>query len=707
MSNERLQPCLQSILDKVPKFAMTQNIIGKTFNDVEVGLERAVYALRWKLDIESRRAGQSLPSSSCLQLKPRFADNDAAVPRPASVETERTVSKLKRKILGIYRNHRVTVSNVLPEQEKALKELSLNSDVIVKPSDKCKGLVIMDKGEYVDKALGILADYEPIKTNPTPKVEAVTKRVIKTVMDNKVDKHLVQALLPQGSRTAEMYGLPKNHKESVPLRPIVSACGDPLDKLSWFLERILTQLLKYVPAHLPNTDTYLDRVKETYPNGFPPGTTVFSLDVKNLYGNIPIDEAVQAAINLLKAHKESINLFGLSWLDVEPLLHHCLTNSYCRFGQSFFKQKVGLPMGSRIAPPVAIIFMGAIEQVFLSTRRAQPSMYMRYIDDCFCVWPHSSEELTEYFDYVNTIHPTITFTIERSDTYEPPGQLPFLDTLIRVDPSGHFTTELYIKPVAAPIILSFDSAQPFKLKKAVAKSQFLRALRVSSDPLSAKRSTDKVNELFLSNGYPSRWLLGVARQAQRQNQKIDKNTDPKNRNKKDKIFVSLPFIDETLTRKVEATLRSVNLDLTAAWVNGNTLTKRLVHSALEPPPCRAGNRSCRTCNSGLRGRCTAKNVVYEITCEMCSPPKKYIGETKRCVRYRFDEHFRDGANHTDQTPFGDHMTACHPSEPAPQLSITILRRCKDGADRKIAEALAIRDRNPKLNSQIDTWPVLH
>ena len=198
----------------------------------------------------------------------------------------------------------------------------------------------------------------------------------------------------------------------------------------------------------------------------------------------------------------------------------------------------------------------------------------------------------------------------------------------------------------------------------------------------------------------------MAQQAQRQKQKGDKKTNTKNMPKKDKIFVSLPFIDETLTRKVEAALRSVKLDLTASWSNENTLTRRLVHSALEPPPCRAGNRSCRTCNSGLRGRCTTKNVVYEIKCEACSPPQKYIGETKRCIRYRFDEHFRDGANRTELTPFGDHMTACHPSEPVPQLSITILRRCKDGADRKIAEALAIRDRNPKLNSQIDTWPVL-
>jgi hypothetical protein len=160
--------------------------------------------------------------------------------------------------------------------------------------------------------------------------------------------------------------------------------------------------------------------------------------------------------------------------------------------------------------------MGALEEVFLSSDRAQPDMYLRYIDDCFCVWPHGPDALTSFFEYVNTVHPTIKFTIERSDTADHIGQIPFLDTLISVRPDGHYTTQLYVKPVAAPIILPYDSAQPFKMKKAVAKSQFLRALKVSSDHASAKRSTDMTHALFRANGYPSRWLHGVARQASKQ-----------------------------------------------------------------------------------------------------------------------------------------------------------------------------------------------
>ena len=69
------------------------------------------------------------------------------------------------------------------------------------------------------------------KKNPTPKLEAMTKRVIHDTMDEGVNEKVIKKIIPNSSRTAELYGLPKKHKDNVPLRPIVSACGDPLDKL--------------------------------------------------------------------------------------------------------------------------------------------------------------------------------------------------------------------------------------------------------------------------------------------------------------------------------------------------------------------------------------------------------------------------------------------------------------------------------------------
>ena len=74
--------------------------------------------------------------------------------------------------------------------------------------------------------------------------------IIHDTMNNVVHEKVIKKTIPNSSQTAELYGVPENHKINVPLRPIVSACGDPLDKLTWFLERIITQLLPFIPAHL-------------------------------------------------------------------------------------------------------------------------------------------------------------------------------------------------------------------------------------------------------------------------------------------------------------------------------------------------------------------------------------------------------------------------------------------------------------------------
>ena len=90
-------------------------------------------------------------------------------------------------------------------------------------------------------------------------------------------------------------------------------------------------------------------------------------------------------------------------------------------------------MGSRVAPPLAIVFMHALETMFLASPRLQPSLYLRYLDDVFGVWTHDKATLLEYFNFLNSIHPTIQFTIEHTaDT----GMLAFLDTKITISDTG-------------------------------------------------------------------------------------------------------------------------------------------------------------------------------------------------------------------------------------------------------------------------------
>ena len=141
-----------------------------------------------------------------------------------------------------------------------------------------------------------------------------------------------------------------------------------MDKLTWLLEKVVNQLLPHVPAHLKSTSHFLDQLSEQYPRGFQQGTILFSIDVVNLYGNIPIMEAIDNAISLLDHRKELIETFGLELADIRKLLEHCLTNNFVRFGESYFRQTEGIAMGSRVAPPLAIVFMHALETCSLPLR---------------------------------------------------------------------------------------------------------------------------------------------------------------------------------------------------------------------------------------------------------------------------------------------------------------------------------------------------
>uniref|UniRef100_A0A0K0DA15 Oxysterol-binding protein n=1 Tax=Angiostrongylus cantonensis TaxID=6313 RepID=A0A0K0DA15_ANGCA len=49
------------------------------------------------------------------------------------------------------------------------------------------------------------------------------------------------------------------------VRPIISCVDGPTDRITWLITLVLTQLLKYIPAHLTNTQIFLDRLRNAQP----------------------------------------------------------------------------------------------------------------------------------------------------------------------------------------------------------------------------------------------------------------------------------------------------------------------------------------------------------------------------------------------------------------------------------------------------------
>ena len=641
--------------------------------------------------------------------RPYFHDSGACQPPTIPIDGEQRLEQIKSKILNLYRGFRKNEpQNITSVEKKELKSLKEDKTLIVKRSDKCKSLVIMDTPDYITKAESIVNTYEAVDKNPTTKLEEETKSLMKKTLRNKIPDDYLRKILPQHCRTAEFYGLPKTHKPGNPLRPIVSACGDPLDKLSWFLQCILSQLLSFIPAHLTNTQDYLTRLKDNFPNSFPPKSIVFSIDVCNLYGSIPIKEGIDSVMKILEMNLNKISTFNLTLDDIRSLLTHVLTNNYVRFNSKIFKQTTGIAMGNRLAPPVAISFMHAFETSFLASVPFLPVFYVRYIDDILGVWTHGIDRLNHFFNLMNSFHPSLRLTMDHT---EPTGKLAFLDTLITVHPSGTYTTELFFKPMTAPIILHYTSAHPMSTKRAVLNAEIQRAIRVSSDRHTTERSLGAVTQLFLQNGYP---LSIINRTIGNNKHRVIVGNKKSSRTNKGnaKIYMRLPYINETIVRRVNGILRGSKAPIKPVWINKNSLQTKLISSALVQPPCPSGNKKCHACENGLRDKCNTKNVVYKISCTTCEANQRnecYVGECTRPVRYRYNEHLSDARRRKLDTPLGEHILHFHPDITADHINnmfhIEILDRGRDCAEIKIIESIQIRNLRPSLNSMKSSWPL--
>ena len=85
-------------------------------------------------------------------------------------------------------------------------------------------------------------------------------------------------------------------------------------------------------------------------------------------------------------------------------------------------------MGTRMAPGHANISMDAsMEKSFFSSSPLIPSIYYRYIDDIFQMWPHGNVSSSNLLEHVNNIHQNIKFTHECSKT-----TLTFLDVSVQI-----------------------------------------------------------------------------------------------------------------------------------------------------------------------------------------------------------------------------------------------------------------------------------
>jgi hypothetical protein len=154
------------------------------------------------------------------------------------------------------------------------------------------------------------------------------------------------------------------------------------------------------------------------------------------------------------------------------LTNLCVSEPFfdCELGT--FIQEEGAPMGGPLSGLLAdLIIENKIEKpIATHPRWGKLVDWIRKADDTFLEWTSTPHDLHEFHQFLNSLHPTIKWTME----LEKDNRIPFLDVLIIKSPPQLLTT-VYRKCSASNRYIHFTSSQPWSEKSAALKTLRRRA----------------------------------------------------------------------------------------------------------------------------------------------------------------------------------------------------------------------------------------
>ena len=232
----------------------------------------------------------------------------------------------------------------------------------------------------------------------------------------------------------------------------------------------------------------------------------------------------------------------------------------------------------------------------------KPSIWLRFVDDVFAVWPHGKDNLDIFLQHLNNQHVNISFTME----LEINGCLPFLDVLLQKSSDGSLIHSVYRKPTHTNQYINALSHSPMFQKISTMRNLFNR----SFDICHPDRLSDEIKNLkniFLQNGYNTEQIERALKPRNRQNSRTQ--------NSGNSSFALVPYVANT-SEKISRMLSKFNIN-TAFYSSGKL--KQFLRPVKDSIPLHSAG-------------------IYRVPCE-CG--QVYIGQTGRLVATRLAEHKRN------------------------------------------------------------------
>jgi len=612
LSKTQFGPSEHSLLEKGLNFIPTPKQITNT-----PILEAATqFARRLKLAYHFR--------NSSNHVRQKFIPKSTWTPDNKNMPAEilETVEKINSDLSNLKVPYHQ--NNLSDGEIRALKNIRRNSDIIIKPADKGSATVIMDKQNYINEGYRQLGDSRYYKKIEKPIYSETSVKVNEILLDLFDKKYISEKQYnylkpPEEPRPRHFYMLPKIHKplEKWPIpnmppgRPIISDCSSESYRVSEYIDHFLQPLASKHDSYLKDTSDFLNKLKQAKINE---NSLIVTMDVESMYTNIDHESGLAA---VKKAFEENIDPRRPDQ-HILDLLELSLKNNDFQFNGETFLQTKGTAMGKKYAPSYANIFMAHFETEAMKKCYKKPTVYKRFLDDIFCIWDHGRENLKTFLEILNSHHPAVKLTAVVEEFSND-----FLDVTIFKGPllqdKGIFDTKVYFKPTDTHQLLHKASFHPRHTFSGILKSQIMRFYRICSQKSDFDSACSLVFKALRNRGYSKRSLRSIKSQT----------LDAMNSGR----LISPPGVAS-----------EPDSDF---WAS--PCEHRHCHTCENLTECQSVTSSTTKFVFKIRQNltCNSSNLIYLVHCKECQ--KQYVGQTKRSLRLRANNHRADIVNQRNST----------------------------------------------------------
>ena len=586
------------------------------------------------------------------------------------------------------------VKDNLPRNEmNALRELKSDHSIIIKEADKGGAVCIMDTDFYRIKISEMLNDIFTYKivskcndTQTMNKIKSLISNYECCLKDEEVDY-----LLNFEYRESNFYGLPKVHKsqtinnaientcsdyictqspQDLTFRPIVAGPVCATSRLSHLMDCILTELPKHTKSFVRDDIDFLSKLQRHLPNN--DEYALVTLDITSLYTNIDTDLGIRAMRYWIQNLKNFIPA-RFSEDFIIDRIQLILENNTFHFNGEHYLQLQGTAMGTKMAPSYVNLVLAYLEELLYEKLKSTNEEYgsyiehnfMRYLDDCFIIWPTSKWNIDDFVHELNAMHSNINFTwcIQKTE-------IAFLDIMVTLQ-NNQVSTDIFYKPTDTHQYLHFRSCHPRHIKINLPYCMARRVCTIVDDETTKQQRLDELVNFFRNQKYPLQLIMAGIKKAK--SIPVEILRTPKEK-KSEKI---LPFVfthnprNPNMVSLVHSTLDVLQSDnrMNETLKSNKVIISRRQPSNLKSLLTRAKfcsdidtnggsskcqDKRCGTCpflretdhieikSTGESFKiktsmnCKSKNLLYIITCHGCG--EQYVGKTNDNLNNRVRVH---------------------------------------------------------------------